>query len=303
MEKHGIPGRDMYSLPTSDRTFPDGAQFRLEISGVERLSSLEALLDESSKRNVVVHRLISTVMGSTLLDKKELKDFAKLAAQAKVEIIITPGPRGLWDTGRQLATPEGALCGLRVRGSDNLSYLITDIKRSINAGFRGFLVWDEGVLWLLNEMRKAGEIPKETVFKVSIFAGHANAAGGRVLESLGANTFNPIADMSIPMLASIRRAVSIPMDLHVALFDAWGGFNRMYETPELARTCAPCYFKIEPGAGVGAMYKPWVSDDATAYFVREKVKFAQIIMEIMQEHAPELKTSKLGTKDLAIPRP
>ncbi len=303
MEKHGIPGRDMYALPTSDKTFPDGAQFRLEISGVERLSSLEALLDECSKRNVVVHRLISTVMGSTLLDKKELRGFAKLAAQAKVEIIITPGPRGLWDTGRQLATPEGALCGLRVRGSDNLSYLITDIKRSIAAGFRGFLVWDEGVLWLLNEMRKAGEIPKETVFKVSIFAGHANAAGGRVLESLGANTFNPIADMSIPMLASIRKAVSIPMDLHVALFDAWGGFNRMYETPEMARTCAPCYFKIEPGAGMGAMYKPWVGDDATAYFIREKVKFAQIIMEIMQEHAPELKTSKLGAKDLAIPKP
>ncbi|MDQ7778913.1 MAG: hypothetical protein RDV41_04295, partial [Planctomycetota bacterium] len=234
---------------------------------------------------------------------KELKAFAKLAAQAKVEIIITPGPRGFWDTGRQMATPEGCVSGLRVRGSDNLSYLLTDIKRSLDAGFRGFLVWDEGVLWLLNEMRKSGEIPKETVFKVSIFAGHANAAGAKVLESLGANTFNPVADMSLPMLASIRKASSIPMDLHVYLVDSMGGFNRVYDTPEMARVCAPCYFKIEPGAGIGAIYKPWVSDDATAFLVREKVKFAQIISEIMQEHAPELKTSKPGPKDLAIPRP
>ena len=34
MERHGIPGRDLYSLPTSEKTFPDGANYRMEIAGV-----------------------------------------------------------------------------------------------------------------------------------------------------------------------------------------------------------------------------------------------------------------------------
>ena len=67
MEKHGIPGRDLYELPTSKKRFLDGCQYRIEISGVERPSTLEALIDEMEKRRIPVHRLISMVMGATLL--------------------------------------------------------------------------------------------------------------------------------------------------------------------------------------------------------------------------------------------
>ncbi len=306
MEKIGIPGRDLYDLPTSDKTFPDGANYRMEISGIEHFSTLEAVVDEAEKRDVPIHRLISTVMGSTLLDKKELTSFAELARDAKMEVIITPGPRSSWDTGRQLVTPEGGLSGLRIRGSDNLSYLIADIKRCIDIGFRGFLVTDEGALWLLSEMRKAGDIPKDVVFKVSIFAGHANAAGGKVLESLGADTFNPLGDLSLPMFASIRKAINIPIDVHVILADSFGGFNRFWEAPELARLCSPCYFKIEPGPALvagGGIYKAWTDENFLAKFAREKVKHAEIIREIVEKNNPELKLSKQGPDDLAIPKP
>jgi hypothetical protein len=134
MERVGIPGQDAYDLPTSDKRFPDGAQYRMEISGIERVSVLEALMDESEKRKMPIHRIISVVMGATLLDKKELKEFAKLAAQAKLEVILTPGPRSAWDTGRQLVTPEGAFSGLRFRGSDQLRSVISDILRAIELG-------------------------------------------------------------------------------------------------------------------------------------------------------------------------
>ncbi|MFQ5891995.1 MAG: hypothetical protein ACE5HW_04295 [Candidatus Methanofastidiosia archaeon] len=302
MESHGVPSRDCYELESSKLTFEDGCQYRIEISGVERLSTLEALVEEMEERDVPVHRLISTVLGSTLLLREELSEFSKLASEKKLEVIITPGPRSFWDLGKQIATPEGALSGLRVRGSDMLSYLLADIRRCIDLGFRGFLIWDEGVLWLLNEMRKNGEIPKDVVFKVSIFAGHANAAGAKVLESLGADTFNPVADLSLPMLSSIRKAVKIPMDLHVYLFDSMGGFVRFWECAELARICSPCYFKIEPGPSVGALYKPWVSEDSLAYLAREKVKYAEIIRELVQKVNPDLKLSRAGPKDLAIPK-
>jgi len=306
MEKHGIPGRDLYDLPTSDKKFPDGCNYRMEISGVERLSTLEALVDEMKIRKVPIHRLISTVMGSTLLPDDELKEFAKLAKKNKVEVIITPGPRSVWDTGRQLFTPEGVISGLRVRGSDNLSYLIADIKRCTDFGFRGFLVTDEGALWLLDKLRNEGIIPKDVVFKVSIFAGHANPAGGKVLESLGANTFNPLGDLSLPMFAAIRKAIDIPIDIHIYLADSFGGFNRFWEGPELARVASPCYFKIEPGpalAAGGGIYKPWTDEGFHAKFAREKVKYAEIINNLIKEHQPKLKMSALGASDLAIPKP
>ncbi len=303
MEKHGIPGRDLYELPTSKKRFPDGCHYRMEISGVERPSTLEALIDEMEKRRVPVHRLISMVMGATLLSDDELERFAELAKEAKLEVIVTPGPRTLWDLGKQVATPEGALSGIRFRGSDNLAYVIADIKRAIGFGFRGFLVVDEGLLWLLNEMRKAGDLPKDVVFKVSILAGHANAAGGKVLEMLGANTFNPVADLPIPMLASIRSVIDLPIDVHIYLFDAWGGFNRFWQAPEITRTCAPCYYKIEPGAGMGALYKPWVNPDHLAFLAREKVKQAEIIISLIEKNYPEAKLSRVGAKDLAIPNP
>ncbi len=63
MERVGIPGGDAYDLPTSKKRFPDGAWYRMEVSGVERPNVLEALIDEMGKRNIAVHRLISVVMG------------------------------------------------------------------------------------------------------------------------------------------------------------------------------------------------------------------------------------------------
>ncbi|MGQ9593283.1 MAG: hypothetical protein ACUVXH_01990 [Anaerolineae bacterium] len=307
MERAGIPGRDAWDLPTSPKRFPDGAWYRMEISGVERPNVLEALISEMHRRQVPIHRVISVVMGATLLDRAELRDFAQMAAEAKLEVILTPGPRAAWDIGRQALTPEGAFSGLRFRGSDQLRQVVADILRCVEIGFRGFLVIDEGLLWLLNEMKKSGDLPSDVIFKVSIYAGHASAAGAKVLQALGAATFNPTADLNLAQLASIRQAVDIPLDLHIYLTESFGGYNRFYDGPEMARVCAPCYFKIEPGpacaAGPGALYKPWVSPQMLADWAREKVKYAQIIHEIIQENFPQATISAQGPADLAVPRP
>jgi hypothetical protein len=91
------------------------------------------------------------------------------------------------------------------------------------------------------------------------------------------------------------------------LTESFGGFNRFYDGPEMARICAPCYFKLEPGpacaAGGGALYKPWTNPDSLAFLAREKVKYAQIIHELIQENYPEVTLSALGPEDLAIPKP
>ncbi len=302
MESMGIPGRDLWELPDSPMTFPDGTHWRVEISGVERASTMEAMIDEARKRDIPVHRAIATVGGSTFLDMAELRAMAQMAHDEGIEIIMAIGHRKAWDVGsKEMSTWEGAMWGARLRGSDNVSYWLADMMRNIEAGIRGFLVYDEGVLSIVNKMREQGSVPKETVFKCSVFAGHCSPAGARVIESLGANTFNPSSDVSLPILAAIRKAVSMTLDVYVAIVDSMGGEFRVMETPEIARVASPCYFKIEPGKSEPDIYKPWVEESWHAGFVREKVKMADIIREVMTRHAPQLVLSGRRPADLAIP--
>ncbi len=303
MEKEGIPGRDAYDLPTSTKSFPDGASFRIEIAGVERASTMEAMIDEAHKRNVTIHRCIAAVGGSTYCDFEELKAMAQMARDEKIEVIMTVGHRKGWDaSSKEISTAEGAMQGFRLRGSDNISYHIADIMRNIDAGHRGFLVYDEGVLYILNKMRAEGLIPAETIFKFSVFGGYCSAAGAKVIESMGANSMNPSSDVSLPILGSIRKAADLSLDVYLIIVDSFGGMFRAYEAPEIARVAAPCYFKFEPGTSEGDIYKPWISEDFHRNLIREKVKIASIVMEIMQKHAPELKASEKGPADLVLPR-
>lgn len=304
MEKQGIPGRDGYELAPSGKAFADGANFRIEIAGVERASTMEAMIKEAEKREVVVHRAIAAVGGSTYCDEGELKAMAQMANEANIEIIMTVGHRKGWDVGaKEMATSEGCMQGFRLRGSDNISFHIADIMRSIDAGFRGFLVYDEGVLFILNKMREEGLIPAETIFKLSVFGGYCSAAGAKVVESMGANSLNPISDVSRPILSSIRQAIDIPLDVYVIVPNSFGGNFRAWEAPEIAKVASPCYFKFEPGTSEEEIYMPWISENWHADFIKEKVKLAAIVMEIMDKHAPEMKTSPKGAEDLVLTRP
>ncbi len=303
MERAGFPSGDRYDLPSSTKTFPDGAHYRVEISGMETPKVLAATIDEAKKQGVPFHRSISVVRGASMLTREQLKEFAQIAHDNQVEVIMTPGPRPTWYTGRQIATPEGALSGMRMRGMDSVRHYLMELERCIELGFRGFLIWDEGVLSLLNTMKQNGDLPEDIVFKVSIFAGHANAAGFKLLESLGASSGNPVADLTLPELASIRSVVNIPLDVHIQLWNSMGGFNRIFETPEIARVTSPCYFKMEPGPGL-AMYMPWgMSEDTLAELGREKIRSIKNIIELVGQVHPDLIVSKPGPKDLRVPMP
>lgn len=129
---------------------------------------------------------------------------------------------------------------------------IEDVKRAAHLGCRGFLVYDEGCLWALNEMRKAGEIPADCHFKVSAHAGHGNPCSAKLLESIGADSINPVRDIQLQMLAAMRQAVNCPVDIHTENPKSTGGFIRHYEVPEMIRIAAPIYLKT--GGSVAATH-------------------------------------------------
>ena len=155
-----IPGRDRYDLPISGEKFQDGANARIEISGMEGLKVFEATIDEALELDVPIHKVIFDVGGSTHRTVKELIKVVELAQEHEIEVIVVPEPRPTGDIGRQAATPEGIISGLRLRGMDMVKEHLADIRKHIKLGYRGFLVWDEGVLRGLDIMRNSVDIPE-----------------------------------------------------------------------------------------------------------------------------------------------
>ena len=304
--KTNFPVRESFDMPDSDKRFDGGAHARIEISGIEGVSNLEAMIDEADKRDVTVHRVISLVRGATLLDDGELKAFAELGAENDLELLVNPSANRGWDSGRQYITDEGYVSGMRMRGHDMAYNYLREVDRCLEAGLRGFLVTDEGMLKLLNQMRDEGLIPKETKFKVSVFAGHGTGYGGKLLEDLGADSFNPLADMTLPMLASIRQSgLDIPLDVYMSLVESMGGFQRYHESAEIARVAAPVYYKIEPGPSEAELYNTWVDAQNPDYgdnLARQRVKLAQIITEWLDRSDHDIVMNDYK-EDLSIPKP
>lgn len=190
----GLPGGDAYDLPTSEKRFADGGQYRFEVPGIQGPKVMKALLEAVDSYGIYLHRVTQT-QGIMRLTDEEISKMVEYAHEWKVDLILAIGPRATTDTSASVNTPEGVRMGYRLRGQEQIVRAIEDVKRAARLGCRGFLVYDEGCLYVLNEARKAGEIPEDCHFKLSAHAGHGNPASAKLLESIGADSLNPVRDI------------------------------------------------------------------------------------------------------------
>lgn len=279
---------------TSSKTFEDGGQYRLEVPGIQSPKAMEVLLREATNKDITLHRITQT-KGIMLLTDSEIMEMVYLAKQYKVELFLSIGPRATYDTSASVQTKEGSRMGYRLRGYDNLLYAIEDAKRAIEFGVRGILLYDEGLLWVLNQMREDGIIPKNTHFKLSAHTGHGNPADGKLFQELGLNSLNPVRDLQIPMIASLRGACDIPLDLHTENPKSSGGFIRHYEIPEIIRVASPVYLKT--GGSVAKSHN-WNTTSSDAIL---RLKQVELVNRVIEKYCPEAKMSPKSSKDLAIP--
>lgn len=298
----GLPPGDAHDLPTSEKRFPDGAQYRVEIPSVEGPVALQALREAAQQYDVRVHR-VSQGSGIMLLTRDEIRAMVRLGDQMGVEISLFVGPRAAWETGAQITSPAGRNLGARHRGMDQLIFALEDIRRACALGVRSVLIADEGLLDVANEMRAAGEFPTSLQFKLSVQIGSANPAAARVMERLGGDTLNVPTDLSLAQLAAIRQATDMPLDVYVEAPDTFGGFVRHYEIPELVRVAAPVYVKF------GLRNAPDVYPSGThlegtvVALTRERVRRASIGLALLRDYYPEAITSELRASGLALPVP
>lgn len=302
LSKKNLPAGDLYDLPTSTKRFPDGAQYRLEIPSVEGPRALAAVIDEAKQRDIHIHR-VSQGSGIMMLTDDDLREMAQLGAEAQMEVSLFVGPRAGWDVSAQVMSSAGRNLGARLRGMDQVVYATADIQRAVEFGIRSVLVADEGQLWLVNQMKQEGLLPADLVVKISVQMAAANPISIRMMEQLGAGTYNTPTDLSLPQLAAIRAAADLPLDIYVEVPDNFGGFVRHYEVPEIIRLVSPVYVKLGVRNSPDIYPSGLHIEDLAVKLARERVRRASLVQALIDRYAPDAARSAPGATDLGIPQP
>jgi len=239
LAKMKLPTEDNHALKTSAKRFKDGGQYRLEI----------------------------------LLTREEIREMARIGQEERIEVCLFVGPRATFETGAQTASTAGKVIGLQHRGADQLVYAIEDVRRACDLGIRSILPADLGLIWVLDTMKRKGELPK----------------------------MNIPTDLSPAQMGAIRQAVDVPIDLYIEVPDNFGGFIRYYEMATIITVAAPVYFKFGL-RNAPDIYPSGVHiEDLAVKMGRERVHRARIALDLLAEYAPDAKMSPLGSKDLGIP--
>lgn len=288
LEKMGLPAGDNYHLPDSEKRFPDGAQYRLEVPGIQGPAAMKALFEGLDQYGAFIHRITQT-KGIMLLTDDEISEMVSLAKEKKVALVLSIGPRAAYDTSASYNTDEGQRMGYRLRGQEQIVRAIEEVRRAVALGARDIILYDEGLLWILNEMRKHGEIPPECKFKVSAHCGHGNPCSFKLLETVGANSVNPVRDIQLQMLSAIRQVIDIPLDVHTENPKSSGGFIRHYEVPEMIRVSSPIYLKT---GGHVAKSHSWETTSAQA---KGRAKQISLVNRVIKSYYPDAVCSPQGS--------
>jgi hypothetical protein len=282
----GLPRGDDGTLRTSEQRFEDGAQYRVEIPSVEGPAALEAVLEAATEHGIRVHR-VSQGSGIMLLTDAEIEQMVGLGRAHDVEVSLFTGPRAAWDVGAQVTSSSGKVLGASLRGTEQLVFGLEDVRRGCELGLRSVLVADIGQLWVLAEMKRAGELPADLVLKVSVSLPVANPASARVLQDLGASTLNLPVDLSLPAIAAIRSAVTVPVDVYIEGADDFGAPVRHYELPEIVRVAAPVYVKFAVRNAPNLYPSGGHLEQLAVDTARERVRRAAIGLAMLKRYYPE----------------
>jgi hypothetical protein len=295
-------GATSETMTPSAHRFPDGAHFRIEIPSVENPAALRAVVEEAHARRVPIHRA-SQGSGAMLLSNAELGEMAQIGADEGLEVSLFVGPREEFGVGSAVRSPEGLVLAGRLRGFHQLRYAIEDIQRAVDAGIRGFLIADTGLLEVLGKMVAAGELPATIVWKISAVLAPSNPVTFRQLVDLGGSTVNVPSDVTLAELTEIRTLSDAPIDLYLEAPDAMGGVVRGHELGEIATVASPLYAKFGL-RNARAVYPAGlqVLTDVLEN-VREKVRRAQLALEWLDRSAVDLALSKPGAEGIGVPEP
>jgi len=290
----GLPTGDLNNLPSSTQRFPDGGQWRVEIPSVEGPNALRMVYEQADALGVPIHR-VSQGSGVMLLTDDELDEMAAIGRERGIEISLFIGPRAGWDTGAMPWATAGKAVASKARGMEQIIQGVEDVKRSCDHGIHSVLVADEGLLWVLGEMKKTGELPADLILKGSVMFSASNPASVQLLERLGLTTFNTPTDLTLAQLAAIRSATTMPLDIYIEVPDNIGGFIRHYEIAEIVRVCAPVYLKFGLRNSPDIYPSGTHLENTAIALTKERVRRAKLGLDMLNRLDPNTVMSPLPT--------
>lgn len=292
--KLGYPGRDDFSLPSSQIQFSAGGDYGIEVASVNNMKILEEILRHADNFDVRIDR-VDECRGMFRLPDNEIREMVAACRERQMGLVMSVGPRAVYDIGGFSRSPNGIRLGYRLRGMSNVAHAVDDVLRGLDLGVRGFIIYDEGLLDVLGQMRTAGMIPQETMLKLSVHATCANPASARLMARIGADTINLIPDVELPMLAAFRQATDVPLDVFSDTAGAAGGMIRTYDIPEFIRVAAPIYIKG------GAVSQPQQNHLPSVTEREERMKQVRCVVEMIERAAPHARQVSPDEPSLAIP--
>ena len=229
LAKQNIQSSDADGLPESTKRFADGSRWKIEIPSVEGPAAFKVVLEEAKKHKLPVARISQ---GSAIGKSED------------IEVCLFVGPRASWDIGKQVLSSAGGVANPTLRGADQLRYAVEDVLHGADLGLRSVLVGDMGLLKVLGEAKRNGDLPSDFILKTSVAMPCNNPATAQLMVSIGASTLNLSTDLSLQQIAAIRAQVDVPVDVYVEGPDDFGGPVRHFEVPDLVRVAAPIYLKF-----------------------------------------------------------
>lgn len=249
-----MPFSDSTPLHKSTQTFENGGLYGIEIPVINSLEILEKTVQSLEKDNVICNRFNET-KGAFLLPDSEILAMLEICREKQIGMVFSLGPRPEYDIKASFYRSKFGLeqCR-RLNNIDAIAASLEEALRLAALGCRGLIVYDMGVLYLLNEMRKQKKLPNNMMFKASSHCMTTNPFIAKILHDNGADSVTVVHDASLVVLQEMRQiAPDLLLDVPIDVYGDKGGYIRYNELAEIVQIGAPVMLKL----GASAQNNPY----------------------------------------------
>ena len=291
LSKHGFPYGDDVPLVSSQGEFSQGGVFGVEIPAINSPAQLEATIKALQEEEVYCTRFDET-HGSILLADGEIIEMLSMCAENGYGMLFGLGPRPEYDLKASFyRTPFGLEQGRQLNNHDGFAQAIEEVFRLCELGCRGIIVYDLGVLSVINDLRKSGTLPGDLVLKTSSHCMPTNAPLARIFSQCGADSITTTHDLSLQVLQEMRRLEpNLVLDVPTDVYRDKGGYIRWYELAELVQVAAPMFLKM------GASVQTHPYEVVRKEQARERVRRVAVGQEYLMRSLPDHIT-RIGRND------
>jgi hypothetical protein len=274
--------------------FKQGGKYGIELSSINSLSSLKEVLKKGKTFDVIPDR-VDECRGFSRLPKLEVTEIVKICNDNQIGFFTAIGIRSMYDIGGYAKSKNGYRASYKIRGNFGIQKAFDEVKRAIDQKIRGFILYDEGLLYFLNQRKKESSIPQNVMFKASVHMGISNPFSAKLIHEIGANTINVVPDLSLEMLSEIRQNVSVPLDIFTDTSSDAGGFLRTLEVPDILMKLGPVYLKC------GSISQQHQNHMPSSDEIMERIRQTRCVLDTIERECPDYERVNKNELTLGIP--